>query len=97
MTTEGGQPPASEGTQITEPKPVEQSSNTTPPDSMVVDGRKVVFESDLIASKKSSEEKFKQATDTHSAAVDKLQLENSASLQQISELNAKLSEATQSP
>ena len=94
MTTpEGGQPPASEGTQVTDVNP--GSPSVTTPSSMVIDGRKVVFESDLIASKRSSEERYKQAVEIHATAIDRLQLDNSNSLQQVSELSDKLNKSIQ--
>jgi hypothetical protein len=72
---------------------------TTPPASpkfetidggMTVDGRKVVYESDLIASKKSLEVAAEQAHTVHTDAIDKAKLELSDTQQQLAAANAKM-------
>lgn len=60
---------------------------------MTVDGRKVVHESDLIATKKSSEGAAEQAQAVHNEAIDKARLELSEAQQREASLNAKLQEA----
>lgn len=60
--------------------------------AVVVDGRKYVAESDLIANKKSLEGRLEQQQTIHGEAIDKAKLEVSASQQEVANLNAKLKE-----
>jgi hypothetical protein len=76
-------------------------TSTTPPKmeykdgSVLVDGKKMVAESDLIAAKRSLESKLEQAQTAHTTAIDSAKLELSAAQQQVADLNAKLTEAKQ--
>lgn len=57
--------------------------------SVLVDGKKFVSESDLIAAKKSIEGKLTQAQTVHEQAIDKARIDLSAAQKQIAELSAK--------
>jgi len=61
--------------------------------SILVDGRKMVAESDLIAAKLSLESKLEKAQAAHNEAIDTAKLELSAAQQQVASLNAELTEA----
>ena len=98
MTTEnqaatdasGGDPaqttPATPPTTPTTPK-VELKDGAT-----FLDGKKVILESDLIASKKNLEGQLAQQQAAHEAAIDAAKLEASNALTQIAQLNAKITE-----
>lgn len=60
-----------------------------------IDGRKVVYESDLIAAKKSLEGQLTQQQTAHSLAIDTAKLEVSDAQKQIAQLNARLTETQQ--
>ena len=79
-------PPATPPTTPTTPK-VEVKDGAT-----FLDGKKVVPESDLIASKKNLEGQLTQQQTAHEAAIDAAKLEASNALQQIATLNAKIKE-----
>lgn len=59
---------------------------------MKVDGKKVVYESDLIAAKKSLETAGEQAQTVHNDAIDKAKVDLSDTQQQLAAANAKLQE-----
>lgn len=63
--------------------------------SILVDGKKMVAESDLIAAKRSLESKLEQEHTAHTTAIDTAKLELSAAQQQVADLNAKLTGAKQ--
>ena len=63
--------------------------------AMTVDGRKIVYESDLIATKKSLEGRLEQQQAVHTGAIDVAKLEVSDAQKQIAQLNAKLQDAEQ--
>lgn len=74
---------------------------TTPPASpkfevkdgvMMVDGKKVVHESDLIAAKKSSEAAIEKAQTAHNEAIDRTKLELSDMQTQLAAANARVKE-----
>ena len=71
----------------------QQATPTTDP--MMVGGRKVVYETDLIAAKRSLEGKLEQQQAVHVEAIDKAQLEKSEALQSVAQLNAKMQELEQ--
>jgi phage-related minor tail protein len=58
-------------------------------DRMLVEGKKVVYESDLIAAKKSLEDAMEKAQQAHNQAIDSAKLELSAAQQAQADLNAK--------
>jgi hypothetical protein len=58
--------------------------------SMVVDGRKVVYESDLIAAKKSLQEQLESAQSVHNEAFDKAKLNLSEAQTQLAAANARV-------
>lgn len=62
---------------------------------VLVDGKKMVPESDLMALKQSSESALERAQAAHNEAIDAKGLELSAAQQQAADLNAKLTEAQQ--
>lgn len=62
---------------------------------MKVDGRKVVFESDLIAAKRSLEQQAEQAQTVHNQAIDKAKIDLSDSQQQVATANAKVQQLEQ--
>jgi chromosome segregation ATPase len=59
----------------------------------IVDGKKYVKESDLIAAKESLTKQLETAQSTHNAAVDKLKLDVSAAQTEVAQANAALEEA----
>ncbi len=59
---------------------------------VLVDGKKMVAESDLIAAKGSLESKLTQQQTAHETAIDAAKLEASAAQQTIASLNAKITE-----
>lgn len=61
--------------------------------AILVDGKKVVPESDLIAAKKSLEGQIERAQTVHNEAMDATKLELSAAQQQVANLNAELTKA----
>ena len=63
--------------------------------AMTLDGRKLVFESDLIAAKESLKGRLEEAQTVHNKAIDDTRLELSTAQQQAASANAKLQEATQ--
>lgn len=60
-----------------------------------LDGKKVVFESDLIAAKNSLEGQLKTQQTAHETAIDTAKLETSEAQKQIATLNAKITENEQ--
>lgn len=60
--------------------------------AVVVDGKKFVAESDLIAAKKSLEGKLEQAQTAHETAINTAKLEASNAQQEVATLNAKIKE-----
>lgn len=80
--------PASQTTPSVEP--------TTPPvlevkdGVMTVDGKKVVHESDLIAAKRSLEQKLEEQQTIHNEAIDKSKVEISEAQQAVAAANAKV-------
>jgi hypothetical protein len=60
--------------------------------AMLIDGKKVVFESDLIAAKKSLEKQLEEAQAVHNTAIDKARLDLSAAQTQVAAANAKVKE-----
>lgn len=94
MTTQNPQGAASTG----EPAPQTTPSvePTTPPvlevkdGVMTVDGKKVVHESDLIAAKRSLEQRLEEQQTVHSAAIDKANVALSESQQAVAAANAKV-------
>ena len=90
-------PPGAAGSGDTTPAP---TIPTTPKvevkdGSILLDGRKAVYESDLIAAKQGLESKLEQAQTVHNQAMDTTKLELSAALQQVADLNAKVATAEQ--
>ncbi len=63
--------------------------------SILVDGKKMVAESDLIAAKRGLETAAEKAQATHNETMDAKMLELSAALQTIADLNAKATENEQ--
>jgi len=63
--------------------------------SILVDGKKMVAESDLIAAKRNLESKLEQAQTAHTTAIDTAKLELSTAQQQVANLNAELTKAKQ--
>ena len=63
--------------------------------AIFIDGKKTVYESDLLAAKHSLESKLETAQSVHEQAIDNAKLELSKALQQVAELNAKTTEAQQ--
>jgi len=83
-------PPA---TPPTEPPPIASTAKVEIKDGrVIVDGKKMVAESDLIAAKGSLETKLTQQQTVHDTAIDAAKLEASAALQTIASLNAKIKE-----
>jgi len=76
--------------------PITPAPTPTPPKvetkdgHILVDGRKMVAESDLIATKKSLESAAEKAQAAHNEAIDAAKLELSAAQQSVADLNAKL-------
>lgn len=62
---------------------------------VLVDGRKYVKESDLIAAKESLTKRLDEAQAVHTEAVDKLSLDLSAAQTEVAKANAKVQEAEQ--
>ena len=88
--TQTVQPPAAPPT---EPPPVAPTAKVEVKDGrVIVDGKKFVAESDLIAAKGSLEGKLTQQQTAHEAAIDAAKLAESAAQQTIATLNAKLQE-----
>lgn len=56
----------------------------------IIDGKKAVFESDLIAAKKSLEAQLEKQQLVHNEAIDKAKLELSTAQQSIAQLNAQI-------
>ena len=91
----GEQPPATPpaATPPPAPAPVAPSAKVEIVEGkVVVDGKKFVAESDLIAAKNSLEGKLSQQQTAHDTAIDAAKLEASTSLQTIATLNAKIKE-----
>lgn len=63
--------------------------------AIYLDGKKVVYESDLIAAKHSLESKLESAQSAHEQAIDAARLELSEAQKQVANLNVKLTEAQQ--
>jgi hypothetical protein len=59
---------------------------------MTVDGKKVVYESDLIAAKKGLEKQIEEAQSVHNSAIDKARLDLSATQTQLAAASAKVKE-----
>jgi hypothetical protein len=59
---------------------------------MVVDGKKVVFEHELIAAKKNLEQSIESAQTVHNEAIDKAKLDLSQTQTQLAAANAKVKE-----
>jgi len=59
----------------------------------LVDGKKMVKESDLIAAKQSLESASEKAQQAHTEAIDTVKLELSAEQKKVADLNAKLTES----
>lgn len=62
---------------------------------ILVDGKKYVKESDLIAAKESLQGQLEKAQQTHNSAVDNLRLEVDAANKKVAQANAALEEAKQ--
>jgi hypothetical protein len=87
------------------PSNAEQTPPTPPPEKLpkvevkdghvLVDGRKYVKESDLIAAKESLQGQIETAQKTHNDAIDKLRLEVSTAQSEVAKANAALEEAKQ--
>lgn len=60
-----------------------------------IDGKKVVYESDLIAAKHSLESKLESTQSAHEQAIDAARLELSEAQRQVANLNVQLQEAQQ--
>lgn len=84
-------PPVTPSPEPTTPAPVLEVKDGV----MSVDGKKVVHESDLIAAKKSLEQKLEEQQSVHNEAIDKTKVEVSDALQQVAAANAKVQELTQ--
>jgi len=85
--------PEPEATPTPEPTPVAPTANVEIQDGkVVVDGKKFVAESDLIAAKNSLEGKLTAQQAAHEAAIDAARLEVSNAQQTIAQLNAKIKE-----
>ena len=85
--------PEPQPTSPPEPTPVAPTAKVEVKDGrVVVDGKKFVAESDLIAAKNSLEGKLTQQQTAHEAAIDAAKLEASAAQQTIAQLNAKIKE-----
>lgn len=83
------------------PEPTPIPSSTVAPKvevkdgSILVDGKKMVAESDLIAAKRGLETAAEKAQAVHNEAIDSTKLELSAAQQTIADLNAKATENEQ--
>lgn len=88
---EGDQTPPAPTTQNTGPK-LEVKDGT-----VLMDGKKMVMESDLIAAKRSLESASEKAQQAHTEAIDTARLELSAEQKKVAELNAKVTEAQNAP
>ena len=62
---------------------------------VIVDGKKYVAESDLLASKNSLESQLKQQQTAHETAIDTAKMDASTAQQQVATLNAKIQENEQ--
>jgi hypothetical protein len=60
--------------------------------AMFVDGKKVTYESDLIATKKSLEQRLEQAQTVHNTAIDKAKIDLSEAQSKLAATNAKVQE-----
>ena len=92
-----GAPASNDSAQTT---PTEPTTPTTPAFEskdgvMSVDGRKVVYESDLIAAKESLRHQAEEAQTAHNGAIDKAGLDLSGAQQQLAAANAKVTELEQ--
>jgi len=89
-------PPTTPPTPPSEPAPVALTAKFEVKEGRVlVDGKKFVAESDLIAAKNSLEGKLTQQQTSHEAAIDAAKLEASTAQQTIAQLNAKITENEQ--
>ena len=71
------------------------SSSAAADNRLLLNGREVVFTSDLIAAKKSLEGQLAQQQTVHGEAMDKAKLDLSDAQKQIAQLNARLTESEQ--
>lgn len=91
---DGGQnPPPPPATPPTTPPPTDAAKFEVKDGVMTVDGRKMVYESDLIAAKKSLEQGAEQAQTVHNTAIDNAKVELSEANQQLAAANAKLQDS----
>lgn len=70
-------------------------TNQATDSKMLIDGKKVVFEHDLIAAKESWRKQSDEQQRVHNEAIDKAKVELSATQTQVAELNAKVTTLTQ--
>ena len=90
------EPAALQTTPEPQPEPIAPTAKVELKDGTVmVDGKKFVAESHLIAAKRSLEGKLEQQQKAHETAIDAARLEASSAQQQIAQLNAKLQENEQ--
>ena len=86
----------SEGKNLSATTPIASTAKLELKDGAVlVDGKKFVAESDLIAAKHGLEGRLSQADKVHGEAIDKAKLELSDAQKQIATLNAKITENEQ--
>ena len=94
-------PPAAtipSATPPTEPSPIAPTAKVEVKDGrVIVDGKKYVAESDLIAAKGSLETKLSTQQTAHEAAIDTAKLAESAAQQTIASLTAKAKEIEDAP
>lgn len=89
-------PPGAASTGEPEPQTTPSVEPTTPPvlevkdGVMTVDGKKVVHESDLIAAKRSLEQKLEEQQTIHNTAIDKAKVDLSEAQQAVAAANAKV-------
>lgn len=92
--------PGGDDQTTTQPPTGEQAAQTTTPPkvevkdgAILIDGKKHVKESDLIAAKESLQRQMDEAQQTHNDAIDKLSLGVSEANQKLAQANAALEEA----
>lgn len=101
MVTQNPQGAASSGEPVPQATPSSEPTTTTPPvlevkdGVMTVDGKKVVHESDLIAAKRSLEQKLEEQQTVHNDAIDKSKVEVSDAQQAVAAANAKVQQLEQ--
>ena len=94
IDSEQNQTPGDAGS-VQQPQPTSQPKLEVRDNTYYIDGKKAVFESDLIAAKHSLESRLESAQSTHEQAIDAARLELSEAQKQVANLNVQLTEAQQ--